>query len=338
MLLLLNCGSAWSQGATTDPKNNPPGVLTPALQAKLEVLKQRGLDYSDALAFWPMGDGEGLVLRTFGHLGEQNPWLLASAAIDTEWVKESRFKGQYAIRFSPPLSCMNGGGRLLLQGNAQHTIAAWCRPAWFQGGGMIFFEGGSLNARGLYVKAVEGKGSASTILTQNSTSERLESRPVDLPGGWMHVVSVYDGPAGTQAIYINGHKVAEQATACRTFTAPGRGWNIGGGEPTSGMGGQFNGIIDEVVIWNRAMSEQEIARLYEKGKPDTGTEVMPNVRPPLEQLTATDLPAIGDIAYHFSFSRSLNPQIVGGQIAGQTRGAVHPRLPVAERRHDGEGQ
>jgi len=312
-------GPAQGAGTLVDVKNNPPGVLTPALQAKLDVFKQRGLDYSDALAFWPMGDGDGLLQRTFGHLGDENPWLLASAAIDTQWAKESRFKGQYAIQFSPPLSYMNGGGRLLLQGNLQHTIAAWCRPAWFQGGGMIFFEGGSVNGRGLFVKAVEGKGSANTILTQDSKSETLESKPVDLPGGWMHVVSVYNGPAGTQAIYINGTKVAEQPTAFKTFVAPGRGWNIGGGDPGSGMGGQFNGVIDEVVIWTRAMSDQEIAQLYEKGKPDAGTEVKPVTRPPLAQLTATELPSIDDIAYHFDFNRTLEPQIVSGQIAGQTQ-------------------
>ena len=70
---------------------------------------------------------------TFGHLGDENPWLLASAALDCQWVKESRFKGQFALQFSPPLSCMNGGGRLMLQSRPQHTIAAWCRPRRWAG-------------------------------------------------------------------------------------------------------------------------------------------------------------------------------------------------------------
>src|SRR5580692_7500971 len=91
---------AASVRAADEPETNaPPGVLTTALQAKLAVLKQRGLDYSDALAFWPLGDGEGMVLRTSGRLGKENAWLLASAALDCEWSRDSRFKGQAALRF-----------------------------------------------------------------------------------------------------------------------------------------------------------------------------------------------------------------------------------------------
>ncbi len=331
VLAFLSTSLSWAASTPqADWMKHAPGVLTPALQAKLAVYRQRGLlaDYSDALAFWPMGDGQGLLLRTFGHLGDTNPWLLASAAINTKWVTDSRFKGQYALEFHPPLSYMNGGGRHMLGGAPQSTVAAWCRPAWHQGGGMIFFEGGALAGRGVYVNAVEGKGSASTILTQNGKSEYLKTKAVDLPGGWMYVVWVYDGPAGKQTVYINGQEVAQQATAFKTFTAPGLGWNIGGGDPSSGMTGQFHGVIDEVVIWKRALSASEIARFYQLGKPDPGTEVTPTVRPPLEKLTATGLPTIGDIAYHFDFDDHLQPQIVGGMIAGHTQAQMIRDCPA----------
>src|SRR3989304_253073 len=50
----------------------------PALQAKLEALKARGLDYSGALAFWPLGDGEGMLCKAYGTIGAQNPYELAT--------------------------------------------------------------------------------------------------------------------------------------------------------------------------------------------------------------------------------------------------------------------
>ena len=114
---------------------------TPALQAKLDALKARGLDYSAALAFWPLGDGEGFVSQAFGTLGASNADVLGTAVIDVQWVKASRLKGQACLEFAPPYSTVNGGGRRVLPRSLKSfTIESWCQPAWARGGGMIFHQ------------------------------------------------------------------------------------------------------------------------------------------------------------------------------------------------------
>jgi len=330
--LLLLCLVVCVAGYTDIP------APSPALQAKLAVLKARGLDYSGALAFWPLGDGDGILSCAYGTLGKDNPYLLSTAVLDAQWVKESRFKGQYALRCSPPNSTVNGGGRRIFNVTddaplvAAYTIEGWCRPDWLRGGGMIFHQGWVVNGTGLYVDAHKGKGSARAFITQNQNTETVTSEAEELPGGWIHVACTFQGnpaepnpddekavlPTNLLTLYVNGKQVAQKPMPWNSIMGGGVGWRIGGSEPGSGMGGQFNGVIDEVVVWDRVLSAEEIARHYTLGKPDPGTEVTPVAQPAAIALTAAGLPMLPQIAAHWSFDNTLAPDILGQDNLGAT--------------------
>ncbi len=80
----------------------------------------------------------------------------------------------------------------------------------------------------------------------------------ELPvGAWRHVVLVHDG--AKDIIYINGVQVAEKAvvgTLNNTTKPLGIGYNAVDG------GNVFDGLIDEVQIYNVALTAQQIAALY----------------------------------------------------------------------------
>jgi hypothetical protein len=69
---------------------------------------------------------------------------------------------------------------------------------------------------------------------------------------WTHLAGTYDG--STLRLYVNGNQVAAQtvSAAIRTSTAPLR---IGG---NSIFGQFFRGRIDEVRIYNRALTPSEV--------------------------------------------------------------------------------
>jgi hypothetical protein len=74
--------------------------------------------------------------------------------------------------------------------------------------------------------------------------------------GWSHLAATYDGSA--LRLYVNG-------TLVKTFALPGRLWvtegplRIGGNSPSIPYGGQFfKGAIDEVRVYNRALSQADI--------------------------------------------------------------------------------
>lgn len=79
---------------------------------------------------------------------------------------------------------------------------------------------------------------------------------------WVHIVNVYSDP-GIET-YING--VKDTALTCPSNNCPG--WDIAVPETSMYIGyvsteqRYFNGLIDEVTIWNRALSASEISALY----------------------------------------------------------------------------
>jgi hypothetical protein len=83
-------------------------------------------------------------------------------------------------------------------------------------------------------------------------------------GVFTHVAGVIDTAAGVMQIYVNGQLVASQATAGPMVpnTDP---LTIGAAD--AGPTNFFNGLIDEVGVFNRALSAAEIQDLYFTGLP-----------------------------------------------------------------------
>src|SRR3989344_642295 len=82
------------------------------------------------------------------------------------------------------------------------------------------------------------------------------------PNQWYHVAGVYDG--SLQKLYLNGVLVNSKTNsgAAATTTQP-----IYIGRNTSGQ--FFSGTIDDVAIWNRALTVSEIQTLAASGSPST---------------------------------------------------------------------
>ena len=83
---------------------------------------------------------------------------------------------------------------------------------------------------------------------------------------WNHVTAVYDQPSGTRRIYVNGALVAQRTDPPITVTDSIADLSIGGGlvSPTS-LSGPFTGLIDEVEIYDRALSAAEIQAIFNAG-------------------------------------------------------------------------
>jgi hypothetical protein len=83
--------------------------------------------------------------------------------------------------------------------------------------------------------------------------------------GWHHAVGTYDG--ATMRMYINGVQVGTGTASTRLLPAA-TGARIGGLPSTGGM---WIGSLDEVSIWDRALTAAEIALLYEAGSTEIGS-------------------------------------------------------------------
>ena len=79
-------------------------------------------------------------------------------------------------------------------------------------------------------------------------------------GNWYHLVFVFDSAAGKTRLFVNGVKNEETVTG--TMTAGTGNFVIGG---TSIHDQWFDGIIDDVAIWDRALTDAEVIGLYKGG-------------------------------------------------------------------------
>jgi hypothetical protein len=81
-------------------------------------------------------------------------------------------------------------------------------------------------------------------------------------GKWYHLAGVYDG--ATVKLYVNGNldKTEAYSGPLRSDKAP---VHLGGGKLFGvDWGNNFtvNGLVDEVMIYNRAMSDNEVRQLF----------------------------------------------------------------------------
>lgn len=84
-------------------------------------------------------------------------------------------------------------------------------------------------------------------------------------GQWHHLAGVYDSVANTMRLYVDVVWEGGTASISGDFTpiSPAANWNIGNnpGSPKSPWLGQ----IDDVTVWNEALSSEEVAAMYSLG-------------------------------------------------------------------------
>jgi hypothetical protein len=150
-----------------------------------------------------------------------------------------------------------------------YSIQAWIKPFGQPAGGwaMVF---GQRNGRGLEVV----RGSNGGVTAELEEMSQTGSWTYLMTGGefplnqFTHVIATWDGAAAK--LYANG-VLSAQGSLAAPFSQPTCPFFIGGVNYSgSGCGsyddGYFNGVIDEVAVWNRALSVSEVSTIYSAGR------------------------------------------------------------------------
>lgn len=99
----------------------------------------------------------------------------------------------------------------------------------------------------------------------NSTGATGASEQLAMPtltiNDWNHLVFVYSVSGGYKRIYLNGELESESTTSVGTLTASRTDMRIGNDID----GADFDGLMDEPLIYSKALTEPEIADLWNEG-------------------------------------------------------------------------
>jgi hypothetical protein len=140
------------------------------------------------------------------------------------------------------------------------SVSAWVRPTRIGTGfwpGIVTKRLGYMNQTAYSLHLGE---SGQVTVDVGDESDRLVGASLETTS-WSHVAFVFDGalPAERRVrLYINGEldlAAGQTETTIADSTAP----VIIGDLPNGGS--VFEGLIDEVAVWNRALSDAEVARV-----------------------------------------------------------------------------
>ena len=145
------------------------------------------------------------------------------------------------------------------------TLEAWVRPTslgteWRTA---ILKEAGANYAYGMYANTGTTRPSANAVTGGTDHDQRGSAALVT--NTWAHVATTYDG--ANLRLYVDGALVGSQAATGSIATSTGQ-LRIGG---NTIWGEYFAGLIDEVRIYNRALTQAEIQTDMTQsiGTPDT---------------------------------------------------------------------
>ena len=143
------------------------------------------------------------------------------------------------------------------QNSALATISFWVKPSGFPASGEVYLlSNGGWQSRWKISMPNHGKPVFTTHSNGACCSDLDSGTPLTI-GTWTHVVMVHDG--AKDIIYFNGAQVNEKNT---TGSLDATTFPLGIGYNPIDNDGFFNGSLDEVQIYNVALTAPEIAALY----------------------------------------------------------------------------
>jgi len=104
--------------------------------------------------------------------------------------------------------------------------------------------------------------------------------PTTLVGQWHMIVATFDAVAGTRAIYWDGSLVAnDNCPSCSSYINKTGAFWIGNTSNFSNFGNRnFPGAIDEVGVWNYALTAPQVYRMY-ASRPAASTGITTSISP-----------------------------------------------------------
>lgn len=139
------------------------------------------------------------------------------------------------------------------------TVEAWIKPTSTSGSPTIFMRGNNSGQNELYF----GLSNNTTIDVYLDNTQKTFTKTPSISfvdGNWHHVALVYDAAAGQVSCYVDGAAYGTPWSVTKTLDF-GQSHALIGADFDSfngSLGNYFNGLIDEVRIWNVPRSLSEI--------------------------------------------------------------------------------
>lgn len=204
----------------------------------------------DLLAWWTFDEGGGMVAVDRTGKGHD-----AKVVGEVKWG-EGKVGG--GVRFASPGRMLEGADAEDLRLPGDLTMALWMKKEGEAGDWSCLLGKGEGRERN-YCLWLEGNTRMVMFQQFGDAAVNLKTTRLVEDNVWTHVAATVEG--GKATIYVNGVKDGEEARKGAASAKPspfGMGWAVDHGT--------FRGSLDDVRIYRRALSADEVRALYEQSR------------------------------------------------------------------------
>ncbi|MDP6575217.1 MAG: SdrD B-like domain-containing protein, partial [Candidatus Peribacteraceae bacterium] len=213
------------------------------------------------VGYWKFDEGGGTVARDSSANGNDgtltnmdgDDWVDVKAGTGT-----TNFYNAYALDFDGTNDFVDAGNQSV------YEIQTFAISTWFKtstSGFRYFASEYESDANSWYIRI-----NSNNTATFHAAGKKATSSATVNDGVWHHAVGVKDAVNDYTKLYLDGSEVGTNTESPLTFDST----TFKIGILTTGPLGPFDGLIDDVRMYNRALSASEVANLN-SGNPSTGS-------------------------------------------------------------------
>ena len=185
------------------------------------------------------------------------------------------------------------------------SIEGWINVRSYpnSGHGLILFRGDDRGGLDPYFMTIRPDGALQFSITALGGGATLTA-PISL-NQFLHVAGTLDDATGTMRLYVDGFMAAETTTNVRPFgdldasQNPGIGIGNHGGASATPHNFPFDGLIDELSVYNRALTDLEVQGIYDAGAAGKVRMTVAQTAPDLGGVVTT---APTEVQVNFTFA------------------------------------
>ncbi len=194
------------------------------------------------VAGWSLNEGTGISAGDAS--GNVNTLTLANGAT---WAN-GKYNGGLSLNGSTNAYALDSAS---LDLSSSYTLTAWVNPATLNNYQTVLIKEGASGGCGYWLQITNNQISSGFNggggCLEHTASANLQT------GIWYHLAVVFDDIANTYNIYLNGNLLSSQS---ETSAPVPNNQNLTIGQ--TAYGENWNGLLDEVRIYNRALNANEI--------------------------------------------------------------------------------
>ena len=222
------------------------------------------------VAHWRLNETAGATTAANIGSGANLNGTYNAATLGTAGPRPPQFSGFESNNIAPTFNGTAGYVNVpnsILNNRGAFTIAGWIKPTVTPSSRIGLFGQNDCVEFGFIA------GTTLECYTINGGS--VQATYTNTMNTWHHVAAVGDGTS--VRIYVDGVQRASGGTTTANYGSSSEPFRIGGGGIFDTSGNFFNGQIDEVVVYHRALSVSELQLLHQSGLNPTSASVSPFV-------------------------------------------------------------